>query len=202
MCWLDDQFLVSGSRDTKLALWRFNEDLIDMPDETEEPCPTYAHVNAVAVKEVRAAQKIRAICFNKEYKEIALLSLNGYMHLFNAETFTQKISRKLPNCLENVCIACQSNGLYAVGCRSNTLLLDPRTLQAVKKIASRYSGCGIRSASFQGNILTIGTGLGMLMFFDVRANKYLESSISASRTVVLKASRGYVVSLFALKNYY
>lgn len=66
-------------------------------------------------------------------------------------------------------------------------------LQAVKKIASRYSGCGIRSASFQGNTLTVGTGLGMLMFYDVRAGKYLESSINASRTVVLKASKGYVV---------
>lgn len=118
------------------------------------------------------------------------------MHLFNAETFSQKMSRKLPNCQENVCIACQSAGLYAVGCRSYTLLLDPRTLQAVKKIASRYNGCGIRSASFQGNILTIGTGLGMLMFYDVRAGKYLESSINTSRTVVLKASRGYVVSVF------
>lgn len=117
------------------------------------------------------------------------------MHLFNAETFSQKMSRKLPNCQENVCIACQENGLYAVGCRSYTLLLDPRTLQAVKKIASRYNGCGIRSASFQQNILTIGTGLGMLMFFDVRAGKYLESSINTSRTVVLKASKGYVVSL-------
>jgi WD repeat-containing protein 40A len=116
------------------------------------------------------------------------------MHLFNAETFSQKMSRKLPNCQENVCIACQENGLYAVGCRSYTLLLDPRTLQAVKKIASRYNGCGIRSASFQQNILTIGTGLGMLMFYDVRAGKYLESSINTSRTVVLKASKGYVVS--------
>lgn len=67
-------------------------------------------------------------------------------------------------------------------------------IQAVKKIASRYSGCGIRSASFQDNILTVGTGLGMLMFYDVRAGKYLESSINSARTVVLKASRGYVVS--------
>lgn len=208
MCWLDDQFLVSGSRDTKLALWRVNEETMDFPSttkvnvvngvEVEEDitgCPTYAHISPIAVKECRAAQKIRAICFNKQYKEIALLSLNGYMHLFNAETFTQKLSRKLPNCQENVCIACQPNGLYAVGSRSYTLLLDPRTLQAVKKIASRYSGCGIRSASFKGNILTIGTGLGMLMFYDIRAGKYLESSINSSRTVVLKASRGFVVSI-------
>ncbi|EAA03757.4 AGAP002260-PA [Anopheles gambiae str. PEST] len=205
MCWLDDQFLVSGSRDTKLALWRVNEDLMDFPvakdaeeegdqqhQQQQQDVPSYAHISPIAVKECRGAQKIRAICFNKEYRELALLSLNGYMHLFNAETFSQKLSRKLPNCQENVCIACQPNGLYAVGCRSYTLLLDPRTLQAVKKIASRYSGCGIRSASFQGNILTIGTGMGMLMFFDIRAGKYLESCINSSRTVVLKASKGYV----------
>lgn len=141
-----------------------------------------------------------------------MISLNGYIHLFNAETFCQvrclsynfntvlkylilqKLSRKLPNCQDNVCIACQPSGLYAVGCRSYTLLLDPRTLQAVKKIASRYSGCGIRSASFHGDTLTVGTGLGMLMFYDVRAGKYLESNINSSRTVVLKASKGYVVS--------
>jgi DDB1- and CUL4-associated factor 12 len=36
----------------------------------------------------------------------------------------------------------------------------------------------------------------MLMFYDVRAGKYLESSINTSRTVVLKASKGYVVSFF------
>ncbi|XP_058116666.1 DDB1- and CUL4-associated factor 12 homolog [Anopheles ziemanni] len=196
MCWLDDQFLVTGARDNNLALWRVNEDLMEFPvakdGEEEQDVPTYAHISPVSVKLCRGAQKIRAVCFNQEYRELALLSLNGYMHLFNAETFSQKLSRKLPNCQENVCIACQPNGLYAVGCRSYTLLLDPRTLQAVKKIASRYSGCGIRSASFQGNILTIGTGLGMLMFYDIRAGKYLESCINSSRTVVLKASRGYV----------
>uniref|UniRef100_A0A2M4APH4 Putative wd40 repeat-containing protein n=1 Tax=Anopheles triannulatus TaxID=58253 RepID=A0A2M4APH4_9DIPT len=212
MCWLDDQFLVSGSRDTKLALWRVNEDVMTYPKgkeadelaengaesaetEQQEPVqdvPRYATISPVSVKDCRGAQKIRAVCFNREYRELALLSLNGYLHLFNAETFSQKLSRKLPNCQENVCIACQPRGLYAVGCRSYTLLLDPRTLQPVKKIASRYSGCGIRSASFQSNILTIGTGMGMLMFYDIRAGKYLESCINSSRTVVLKASRGYV----------
>lgn len=33
------------------------------------------------------------------------------------------------------------------------------------------------------------------MFYDIRAGKYLESSINSSRTVVLKASKGYVVSI-------
>lgn len=44
-------------------------------------------------------------------------------------------------------------------------------------------------------MLTIGTGLGMIMFYDIRAGKYLDSNINSSRTVVLKASKGYVVSI-------
>lgn len=40
----------------------------------------------------------------------------------------------------------------------------------------------------------------MLMFYDVRAQKYLESSINSNRTVVLKASKGYVVCLVFLFN--
>lgn len=130
MCWLDDQFLVSGSKDAKMSLWRINEDIIDTVDKLgEESCPTHAKVTALAVKECRATEKIRSLCFNQDYKEIAVISPNGYIHIFNAETFSQKISRKLPNCQDNVCIASQPQGLYAVGCRSYTLLLDPRTLQ-------------------------------------------------------------------------
>ena len=32
MCWLDDEFLVSGSKDTKMALWQINSDLSEAPD--------------------------------------------------------------------------------------------------------------------------------------------------------------------------
>ncbi|KPJ18503.1 DDB1- and CUL4-associated factor 12 [Papilio machaon] len=137
-------------------------------------------------------QKIRALTFNQRWREIAALTLNGYIHVFNAETFRQTLSRKLPSCQDLVCLATQESGMYAIGCKSYTLLLDCRTLQSIKKITSRYNGCGIRSASFRGDMLTIGTGLGLLMFYDVRAGKYLESNIHSSKTVTLKASRGYV----------
>lgn len=54
---------------------------------------------------------------------------------------------------------------------------------------------GIRCLSFQDNIITIGTGIGILMFYDIRAGKYLESRINTSRAVVLRTSQGYVVSI-------
>ncbi|XP_050303792.1 DDB1- and CUL4-associated factor 12 homolog [Anthonomus grandis grandis] len=189
MCWLDDEFLVSGSRDTKLSLWRITDEVL----EAKEEIPTHKVISPEALKECRNAQKIRALCFNKSYQEIAALSLNGFIHIWDAQSFKQKLSRKLPSSQENVCMAVQEAGnVYAIGCRSYTLLLDCRTLQAIKKVNSRYSGCGIRSATFQGDILTVGTGLGMLMFYDLKAGKYLESSINTSRTVILKGSKGYV----------
>lgn len=58
MCWLDDQFLVSGSKDAKMALWRIQENYDDSDDNGEEKCPTYADVSPLAVKECRAAQKV------------------------------------------------------------------------------------------------------------------------------------------------
>lgn len=124
MCWLDDQFLVSGSRDTRMALWKITDDLINRLE-----VPTYQHISAVSVKECRNSQKVRALTFNKTYDEVAALSLNGYIHIWSALSFQQKLSRKLPSSQENVCIAVQDGGLYAIGCRSYTLLLDARTLQ-------------------------------------------------------------------------
>ena len=64
----------------------------------------------------------------------------------------------------------------------------------MKKIPSRNSGCGIRSVSFKGNILTIGTGIGIMLFWDLRAQKFLESTMNSNRAVSLKASKGWLVS--------
>ncbi|XP_059487449.1 DDB1- and CUL4-associated factor 12 homolog [Neocloeon triangulifer] len=191
MCWLDDQFLVSGSRDTRIALWRIKDEEFEKGPGTAD-MPSYKTIQPLSVKECKSAQKVRALTYNKAFEEVAALSLNGFIHIWNAHNFKQKLSRKLPSCQENVCLAVQDTGMYAVGCRSYTLLLDPRTLQPIKKVPSRYSGCGIRSASFLGEILTIGTGVGVLMFYDLKAGKYMESSLNQTRTVALKASKGWV----------
>lgn len=152
MCWLDDQFLVSGSRDTKLALWRITDDLIS----TNREIPDYQHISPISVKECRNSQKVRALTFNKIYDEIAALSLNGYIHIWSALTFRQKLSRKLPSSQENVCIAVQESGLYAIGCRSYTLLLDARTLQVNLRYHKNESLLrGVLFAGGEENIVSI-----------------------------------------------
>ncbi len=70
----------------------------------------------------------------------------------------------------------------------------PVPSQAIKKIPSRNNGCGIRSVSFKGNILTIGTGIGVMLFWDLRAGKFLESTMNSNRAVSIKSSKGWMVS--------
>lgn len=57
----------------------------------------------------------------------------------------------------------------------------------------RNTASGVKSISFQGSVMTMGTGIGTVTFYDLRAQKYLESSMNSNRTVMLKTSRGYVV---------
>lgn len=118
MCWLDDQFLVSGSRDTRMALWRVQED--DMAAKQE--VPTYSHVRALAVKECKSAQKVRAVAFNKSFQEIAALSLNGYIHIWNAETFKQVCHCSLDFASQDLLICFEMSVIHVItGHHSNAL---------------------------------------------------------------------------------
>lgn len=79
--WLDDCFLVSGSRDTTMALWKLEDASV-----AEQ---SIVHFKALSVKRCKTAEKVRALAFNKRNMEIAALSLNGYIHLWQADAFKQ-----------------------------------------------------------------------------------------------------------------
>lgn len=139
MCWLDDQFLVSGSRDTRLALWRIDDDLLEK--NTSDNLPSFGEIKPVKVKKCNGAEKVRAVIFNPNFVEIVALSLNAYLHVWDANRFMQKMSRKLPHAMENVCLTRkEDSSLYAIGSKSHTTLLDPRTLHYVRKVRNKLLG--------------------------------------------------------------
>nr|XP_018915665.1 PREDICTED: DDB1- and CUL4-associated factor 12 [Bemisia tabaci]XP_018915666.1 PREDICTED: DDB1- and CUL4-associated factor 12 [Bemisia tabaci] len=186
MVWLDDEFLVSGGKDTKMALWRV--------PQFKRFCPTTTHyMEPLVVKTVKNADRVRSLVFNRSLNEIVALTLNGFIHVWKTEEFRQKITRKLQSSQENACMAMHGSGtVYAIGSKSYTALLDSRTIQPIRKIVSKNNGYGIRSLSFQGDMLTIGTGLGTILFYDWRAGRYIVSKVNSSRTISLKTSRGFV----------
>eukprot|EP00088_Acartia_fossae_P022591 TRINITY_DN2375_c0_g1_i11.p1 TRINITY_DN2375_c0_g1~~TRINITY_DN2375_c0_g1_i11.p1 ORF type:complete len:467 (-),score=86.19 TRINITY_DN2375_c0_g1_i11:443-1843(-) len=189
--WIDDQFFVSGSRDGSISLWRVTDEML--AEMAAADLPKYSYMEPLLTKACKQADKVRALCYNNRTQEIAVISPNHYIHCWNALNMKQIMSKKLPHQQENCCLSVDEDcQMYAVGSKSHTDLLDSRSLQSIRKIPSRNGGCGIRSVSFKGNILTIGTGTGLILFWDLRANKFLESTINSNRVAQLKAGRGWV----------
>lgn len=197
LAWLDDEFYVTGSRDATLALWRVREPRgfdsgWDASSSSLLLPPTYTQMRPLAVRPCKDADKVRSLLFSRRHGEVVALSLNAYIHQWDACHLRWKASHRMPYSQENVCLAQQPDrNVYAVGSKSYVTFLDSRTLQETNKVPSKYVGCGIRSLSFMDDLLTIGTGIGVMLFFDLRASKYLEDA-GRPQYSMLKANRGWV----------
>ncbi|KAM8866910.1 LOW QUALITY PROTEIN: DDB1- and CUL4-associated factor 12 [Synchiropus picturatus] len=185
IAWISDSMAVSGSRDGSMGLWEVTDDVLSQAQRSrnEESVPAYAHISHRALKDIPKEYtnpyncKVRALAFNNNHKELGAVSLDGYFHLWKAEhNLCKLLSTKLPHCKENVCLAYgQEWSVYAVGSQAHVSFLDPRQpAHNIKSVSSRERGSGIRSVSFYEHIVTVGTGQGSLLFYDIRAQRFLE----------------------------
>lgn len=205
--WIDDEFCVTGSRDNKLALWRISPEDFLREDERQ---PASQHINSVAmcvkdsqissdvimdaglpmyrygkpveVRPCASADKVRALAYNEQDLELGVLSLNSKIHIWDATSFQQKVSRKLPHSRENVCIAYDpQRRVYAVGSQSHVSIIDSRSLRHTMSVESKQKGSGVRSVGFNSNIVTIGTGGGSILFYDLMAGRYLDRNLEMGK---------------------
>lgn len=190
IAWINDTMAVSGSRDGSMGLWEVTDDVLTRSDARHNvsQVPVYAHITHKVLKDIPKEDtnpdncKVRALAFNNKNKELGAVSLDGYFHLWKAEnTLSKLLSTKLPYCRENVCLAYGSEwSVYAVGSQAHVSFLDPRQPSYnIKSVCSRERGSGIRSVSFYEHIITVGTGQGSLLFYDIRAQRFLEERLSA-----------------------
>lgn len=192
IAWVSDSFVVTGSRDGSMGLWEVGDEALvaasakAAAEKNEQSVPGYCHVGPRALEDIPAHYinpftcKVRALAFNCSQQELGAVSLDGYFHLWKTENSLDKImSRKLAHCRENVCLAYGHEwSVYAVGSQSHVSLLDPRTTQGPRSVNSREKGSGIRSVSFYEHVITVGTGQGSVLFYDIRAQKFLERAAS------------------------
>ena len=59
------------------------------------------------------------------------------------------------------------------------------------KVTVLYTS-GIRSIVFNGHVMSIGSGIGNIFFFDLRTRKYLD--LQCGHALSLKAGDGWLVS--------
>ncbi|XP_069320038.1 DDB1- and CUL4-associated factor 12-like protein 2 [Eulemur rufifrons] len=212
VAWLSDTVAVSGSRDGTMALWRLDSDLFHSSNagRNDMGLPVYSHIYPMDMETIPRAStnpgncKVRALAFSGKNQELGAVSLDGYFHLWKAgSTLTRLMSLRLPYCRENVCLNyCDDLSLYAVGSQSHVSFLDPRQgQQNIRPMCSREGGSGVRSLSFYQHVVTVGTGHGTLLFYDIRAHKFLEEGASsipnsppgpAGRKLKLICGRGWL----------
>ncbi|XP_054432925.1 DDB1- and CUL4-associated factor 12-like protein 2 [Pteronotus mesoamericanus] len=192
IAWVSDTVVVSGSRDGTLALWRMDPDMFNgsIAWHNDAGLPVYAHIRPKDIETIPRSstnpsnRKVRALAFNSKNQELGAVSLDGYFHLWKARSsLSRLLSIRLPYCRENVCLTyCDELSLYAAGSQSHVSFLDLRHgQQNIRPLCSREGGTGVRSLSFYQHIITVGTGHGSLLFYDIRAQKFLEERASASQ---------------------
>ncbi|KAG8509974.1 DDB1- and CUL4-associated factor 12-like protein 2 [Galemys pyrenaicus] len=192
IAWISDTVVVSGSRDGTVALWQIDPDMVNgsIAWHNDAGLPVYGHICPRALETIPRAstnpnnRKVRDLAFSGKNDELGAVSLDGFFHLWKAggSTLIRQMSFRLPQCRENVCLTyCDEPSLYAIGSQSHLSFLDLRQgLQNIRPLCSREGGTDVRSLSFYQHIVTLGTGDGCLLFYDIRAQKFLEERASAS----------------------
>ncbi|XP_005000123.1 DDB1- and CUL4-associated factor 12-like protein 2 [Cavia porcellus] len=193
MAWISDAAVVSGSWDGSLAVWEVDPDRLtgSTACSSEAKVPPYAHIRPRNKELIPGSSihygnsKVQAVAFGGKRQELAAVSLDGYFHLWKAQsTLTRLQSFSLPFDQENTCLSYSEElSLYAVGSQSHVCLLDLRKGHpniGVRPVCNIEDGIGVCSMSFHQHIITMGTGHSCLIFFDIRKRRFLEEMSATS----------------------
>jgi WD repeat-containing protein 40A len=172
--WIDDQTLVSGSRDRSVKVWQFTkENTIGVADTAV----AYVVKFKPNSSETQHGQKVRDLVMDRLRSRLFTLSADGYVKIWDTMKLKVTSSIPLPYTNETVCIALdQSNGVVTVGSQAHITVLDPRMETMIQSFESLDEGWGVRSMAINYNLVTIGGGYGRISFYDLRASKYLDWS--------------------------
>ncbi|MBZ3884357.1 DDB1- and CUL4-associated factor 12-like protein 2 [Sciurus carolinensis] len=173
-----------------MALWHVEPDTNGiLAQQNNRRFTAYAHIYPRDIEAISRASstsgnhKVWALAFSSKNQELEAVSLDGYFHLCKAQsTLSRLLSIRLPYCRENVCLTyCDELSLYSVGSQSHVSFLDLLQVhQNIRPLRSQYGSTGVHSLSFYQHIVTVGTGHGSLLFYDIHAQKFLEERSSAS----------------------
>mmetsp|Transcript_10235 Transcript_10235/g.16770 ORF Transcript_10235/g.16770 Transcript_10235/m.16770 type:complete len:459 (+) Transcript_10235:133-1509(+) len=179
--WIDDNTLITGSRDRTVKVWKIDAGLARGESSSQTPsfCETtmtytgIPHITCVESKNEHT-NKIRDIRTNSTTKEFGSLAHDNTLKIWDSQRVVPILSKRLDHPVEAVCLAVSDiHNVYVVGSRDYISLLDPRTRE-FRSYESQDKGKGVRSLSFYQHMITVGGGGGLLSFFDIRKNAFMD----------------------------
>lgn len=172
--WLDDETLISGSRDKSLKMWKIGN------WESRRRIMTHNFISPLPIFLPRASQvqheeKVRDLLVDRRRCQSFTLSSDGYVKIWSCSRMRVSVSIPLIHVSETVCLGHdQDHHLISVGSQAHISLLDPRAGQIVHVLESMDEGWGVRSMAIHNGLLSVGGGLGKLSFYDLRSQRYIQ----------------------------
>ncbi|KAF9989120.1 DDB1- and CUL4-associated factor 12 [Mortierella antarctica] len=171
LTWASDTVLVTGSRDGSMRVWSMDSPVVTTLPAVGQPIEVRLH----SIAQTEDKTKVRDLSLNRGTGELMTLSTDGYVKLWDRESFNQASKMKLKYTQETVCLTSNpDSNLFAVGSQSHISVIDPRTPSIVHVADSCDEGWGVRSLDFKSHIITSGGGYGRVGFYDLRAQRYLD----------------------------
>ncbi|CAJ0639515.1 7650_t:CDS:2 [Entrophospora sp. SA101] len=127
--WLDDDHVVSGSRDGTIRLWSIQSKIV-----SELPILPNKYINVHQSLLTRSGNigKVRDLKYNPKTEQIMTLSTAGYVKIWDSSYLNRIAKIQLNHTNENVCLSMNPKlSLYAVGSQSHVSILDPRISSSI-----------------------------------------------------------------------
>lgn len=188
MTWLDDERLMTGSRDGSIAVWDMSTEQPQQNYACPENRTTVRFSNAPVVRRWRhqppslglcstEGGKVRSSQLDAGRRELATLGADGMLKLWDLTSLDVQRVVPLVNAQSAVALAfTPERQLYAVGSLLHTDFYDVRLPKPHCMSAESLDGdWGVRSLAFgSSNTVAVGGGLGRISFFDLRRGDYLQ----------------------------
>ncbi len=165
-CWVDRHRMVSGSRDCSVRIWSTDP-------ESESALGEHAlfERRMPLLTRMEHTDKIRDMKFNIYTKQIATMSTDGIVKIWDSSNFDVVSSFMAPESQDLVSMAVDEmcTDALVLGSRRHLTFIDPRVPGGdMRLVVVPNSDTGVRSLSFREHLVTIGCGGSHLLFYDTR----------------------------------
>lgn len=182
---LEDDVLVSASRDSAVALWK----VPTTPDPSSDP-PALPEVAPLLTRKEHSS-KVRAIGYHRPKQQVATLSADSILKIWDRSNMDVVASLEFVDYNEMTCMAVdQTHDLIVVGHQEGICVVDMRGPVCAMEIINDHNRWGIRSVDIFHHFVSIGGGFGRLYFYDLRNKSYVE--MNSNGKVSLKTRNGWI----------
>lgn len=168
LAWITDCHIATGSRDKTINLWKVEEGSLAI-----NPYPlTHSDMHRGKVRDLR---------FSLNVGRLASLSSDGTLKVWDPNL--DLLQSYIMPCPEELVALAMHNHLLAAGSKDFVTLLDVRSNQTLANIELQgLDACGVRCLSFNRDIITCGGASGHILFYDMRAGKFMPCGTAQPNT--------------------